>query len=166
MPRILFFSFLLFWTGLSVGHAVHPREVLPDPSQEARAREISAQLRCLVCQNESIDESNADLAQDLRVLIRERIVQGDTNEIIKSYLVSRYGDFILLNPPFKPLTYLLWFCAPLILLFGGLFLYRAQRQPVVTSPPLNEEEEEQLQQLLPSLKKNNLQSKTNQRKKS
>lgn len=97
--------------------AVEPDEMLKDPAQEARAREISRGLRCLVCQNESIDESNADLAKDLRVLLRERIKGGDTDKEAVQYIVSRYGDYVLLKPPFKLGTFLLWF-GP-ILLFGA-----------------------------------------------
>ncbi len=99
--------------------AVEPSEMLKDPVLEARAREISGNLRCLVCQNQSIDESNAELARDLRVLVRTRLTAGDTNRQVVDYIVSRYGDFVLLKPPFKGITYALWF-GPLILLALGL----------------------------------------------
>ncbi len=101
--------------------AVEPSEMLKDPVLEARAREISVNLRCLVCQNQSIDESNAELARDLRVLVRTRLTAGDTNQQVTDYIVSRYGDFVLLKPPFKGITYALWF-GPLILLAIGLLV--------------------------------------------
>src|SRR5690606_38142395 len=83
-------------------HAVTPQEVLADKALEARAREISAELRCLVCQNQSIDDSDAPLAHDLRVLVRERLVAGDTDQQVRDFVVARYGEFVLLNPPFSP----------------------------------------------------------------
>lgn len=127
--------------------AVQPNEMLTDPVLEARARALSSELRCLVCQNELIDESNADLARDLRLLIRERIVQGQSNAQIRDFLVSRYGDFILLNPPFKPTTWLLWLSPVLILLLGGwAMIMAAGRRPVPPSP-LTAEEERQLDAL-------------------
>ena len=115
--------------------AVQPNEILSDPALEARARALSAELRCLVCQNESIDESHADLARDLRLLIRERIVQGQSNAEIRAFLVSRYGDFILLNPPFKPTTWLLWLSPVMILLLGGWAIMQATgRRPLPPAP--------------------------------
>jgi cytochrome c-type biogenesis protein CcmH len=108
--------------------AVEPDEILANQKLEARARAISAQLRCMVCQNESIDESGADLARDLRLLVRERLKAGDTDDQIRSFLVQRYGDFILLKPPFKPDTWLLWSAPFLILLTGGIFILVARRQ--------------------------------------
>lgn len=127
--------------------AVQPNEMLTDPVLEARARALSSELRCLVCQNESIDESNADLARDLRLLIRERIVQGQSNAQIRDFLVSRYGDFILLNPPFKPTTWLLWFSPVLILLLGGWAMIKAAGRRPVPPSPLTAEEERQLDAL-------------------
>jgi cytochrome c-type biogenesis protein CcmH len=113
-----------------LARAVEPEEILPDPHLEARARAISAGLRCLVCQNESIDESNATLAHDIRVLVRARLLAGDSDQQIRDYLVSRYGDFILLKPPFEPGTYLLWL-TPLLLLVagGGAIYFNARRKP-------------------------------------
>ena len=110
--------------------AVEPSEMLSDPALEARARAIGLELRCLVCQNQSIDESDADLARDLRVLIRERLLEGDTDEGVIAYVVDRYGDYVLLRPPFKPKTYLLWLGPALLLciaFFSGWAFYRAQR---------------------------------------
>ena len=100
---------------LSPAWAVNPDEMLADPALEARAREISKGLRCVVCQNESIDESNADLAADLRRLVRERLTAGDSDDQVVQFIVDRYGDFVLLRPPVKPATYPLW-AAPVVLL--------------------------------------------------
>jgi cytochrome c-type biogenesis protein CcmH len=127
--------------------AVQPDEVLRDPALEARARDLSAQLRCLVCQNQSIDDSDASLAKDIRVLIRERISKGESNEQVRDFLVSRYGDFILLKPPFKPETLLLWLSAPLTLLLGGLAIFMATRRPAAPAPALSAQEEERLAEL-------------------
>ena len=124
--------------------AVQPSEMLSDPSLEARARALSAQMRCLVCQNESIDDSEATLAKDIRLLIRERIVKGESNETIRDFLVSRYGDFILLKPPFRPETLLLWLGAPLTLALGGLAIVLALRRKPVATPALSVEEEARL----------------------
>jgi cytochrome c-type biogenesis protein CcmH len=98
--------------------AVLPDERLADPALEARARTLSQELRCLVCQNQSIDDSNADLAHDLRVLVRERLTAGDSDTQVLAYLTSRYGDYVLLRPPVKPATLLLWFGPPMLLLAG------------------------------------------------
>jgi cytochrome c-type biogenesis protein CcmH len=118
---------LLTFTFLPAG-AVQPDEIMADQKLEARARALSAQLRCMVCQNESIDESGADLARDLRLLVRERLKAGDTDEQIRLFLVQRYGDFILLKPPVKPETWLLWSTPFLILLMGGVFIAIAGRR--------------------------------------
>jgi len=100
--------------------AVKPHEMLDDPALEARARELSRNIRCLVCQNESIDDSNADLAADMRVLLRERLTAGDSDEEVLDYLVARYGEFVLLRPRLQPSTYLLYGGPPLLLVIGGL----------------------------------------------
>jgi len=128
--------------------AVQPGELLSDPTLEARARSLSAQLRCLVCQNESIDESDATLAKDIRLLIRERIVKGENNEAIRDFLVSRYGDFILLKPPFKASTLLLWLSAPLTLLLGAYAIYAASRRRPAPVAALSEEEERRLREIV------------------
>jgi cytochrome c-type biogenesis protein CcmH len=124
--------------------AVQPDEMMKDPALEARARALSGELRCLVCQNESIDDSEAPLARDIRVLIRERIGKGESNDSVRAYLVSRYGDFILLKPPFKPETLLLWL-SPVITLALGIAaaLYARRRAPSAT-PGLSAEEEARL----------------------
>ena len=101
----------------SPAHAVDPGEILPDAALEQRARAISSELRCLVCQNQSIDDSNAPLAKDLRVLVRERLTAGESDRAVVDYIVARYGDFVLLKPPFNSHTLLLWF-APLLCLAG------------------------------------------------
>ncbi|TNF23097.1 MAG: cytochrome c-type biogenesis protein CcmH [Rhodobacteraceae bacterium] len=100
--------------------AVEPDEILDDPALEARAREISKDIRCVVCQNEPIDSSNAGVARDLRLLIRERLVAGDSDEEVVQYLVDRYGDYVLFNPPFKPTTYALWLAPFALLGIGAL----------------------------------------------
>ncbi|HEY6521085.1 MAG TPA: cytochrome c-type biogenesis protein [Roseiarcus sp.] len=124
--------------------AVQPDEVMKDPALETRARTLSSELRCLVCQNESIDDSEAPLARDIRVLIRERIGKGESNDSVRAYLVSRYGDFILLKPPFKPETLLLWLSPVLVLSLGlGAALFAYRRAPSIT-PRLSADEEARL----------------------
>ncbi|WP_102957782.1 cytochrome c-type biogenesis protein [Mangrovicella endophytica] len=108
--------------------AVNPDEVLADPALEARARALSAGLRCLVCQNQSIDDSNADLARDLRLLVRQRLAAGDTDEQVIAYLVDRYGDFVLLRPPLQWDTMLLWAAPAAILLAGVAAAWLATRR--------------------------------------
>ena len=130
--------------GLAVpsAHAVEPAERLADPALEARARALSQELRCLVCQNQSIDESNADLAHDLRVLLRQRLVAGDTDRQVLDYIVARYGVFVLLDPPFAPATYLLWLTPPALVLGAGIFLVvrTRRRRPDPALPTLTEDE--------------------------
>ncbi|EPX79443.1 cytochrome c-type biogenesis protein [Litoreibacter arenae] len=132
--------------------AVEPDEILSDPALEERARAISANVRCVVCQNEPIDSSNAGVARDLRVLIRERLVAGDTDQEIYDFLVLRYGDFVLFNPPFKPSTYALWLGPFAILFIGGiavaLTLSRRSRKPVTKDTRLSTEEEADLAKLM------------------
>lgn len=112
--------------------AVNPSEVLKDPLLEKRARALSVNIRCLVCQNQSIDDSNADLARDLRVLVRERLVAGDSDTEVLDYLIARYGDFVMLKPPFKGSTYILWFGPLLVFVLAAsglvVFFRRRQRQ--------------------------------------
>lgn len=133
--------------------AVQPDEVLADPAKESRARELSRELRCMVCQNQSIDDSDAPLAKDLRLLVRERIAAGDSNAQVIDFLVARYGEFVLLNPRFQSHTLLLWLLPPLVLLGGGLALWLGRRR---TRPdrgddalrPLSTDEQARLQRLL------------------
>jgi len=134
---------------LMPAHAVRPDEMLADPGLEARAREVGRELRCLVCRNQSIDDSDADLAHDLRVLVRERIKGGDTDDQVVAYVRSRYGDFVLLRPPFEIGTLLLWGGPLLILLFGGVALVRFYRRREDTAaPPLSAEERRRLASIL------------------
>lgn len=131
--------------------ALEPDEVLPDPVLEQRARDLSKEIRCVVCQNESIDSSNADIARELRLLVRERLVAGDSDRQVLDYLVARYGDFVLLRPPVKPGTYLLWFGPGIVLLFGlgaVFFFFRRQRAASAGAASLSAEEEARLARLL------------------
>jgi len=122
------FAFLSVLAFSGVAQAVKPDEMLADPALEARARALSEGLRCMVCQNQSIDESDADLARDLRILVRERLKAGDTDEQVVDYLVSRYGEFVLLKPRFEARNALLWGAPALLLLAGGIFVFRASRK--------------------------------------
>ena len=124
--------------------AVQPDEMMKDPALEARARALSEELRCMVCQNESIDDSEATLARDIRLLIRERIGKGESNDAVRAYLVSRYGDFILLKPPFKPETLLLWLSPVLVLALGAGAALFADRCAPSATPRLSAEEEARL----------------------
>ncbi len=124
--------------------AVEPSEMLKDPVLEARAREVSKELRCVQCQNESIDESNAEIARDMRLLVRERIVAGDSNDAIMAYMTSRYGDYVRLEPRFMPRTYLLWFGPLIVLLLGGWAVVRRLSTAYETPVALSDEEAAEL----------------------
>ena len=131
--------------------AVNPDEMLKDPALEARARALSQELRCLVCQNESIDDSNAALAHDIRVLLRERLEKGDTDKQAIDYLVARYGEFILLKPRFNAHTWALWLVPPGALVIGGLVaaaFYWKRRRRLAEPAPLDAAESADLQRLL------------------
>jgi cytochrome c-type biogenesis protein CcmH len=130
-------------------HAVRPDEMLAKPALEARAEEVGRELRCLVCRNQSIEDSDADLAHDLRVLVRQRITDGDSNDQAVAYVRARYGDFVLLRPPLERGTLLLW-CGPaLILLLGAIALWRFYRRPAGDSPsPLSPDEQHRLAAVL------------------
>jgi len=147
--RSLILTCLLFLVPL-MAKAVEPDEIMPDPKLEARARALSAELRCMVCQNESIDESHADLARDLRLLVRERLQAGDSDDQIRAFLVGRYGDFILLKPPFKLETWLLWGAPFLVLLTGACIILVARRrqQSFVPANLLSEAERAKLDAML------------------
>jgi len=135
----------------SGARAVQPDEILPNPALEQRARHISSELRCLVCQNQSIDDSDAPLARDLRILVRERLVAGDDDKAVVDFVVARYGDFVLLRPPLNAHTLLLWGAPFAILLFAIAFLWRRARQRMVeasASKPLSPEEQAQLAALV------------------
>ncbi len=128
--------------------AVQPGEVLRDPALERRARDISAELRCLVCQNQSIDDSDAPLARDLRVLVRERLTVGDSNEQVRDFVVQRYGEFVLLRPPFGLHTLWLWATPVVVLAAGALGLLAARRNRASTAAPLTSDERARLDALL------------------
>jgi cytochrome c-type biogenesis protein CcmH len=145
---------LACWGVLAAAHpalAVQPDEVLSDANLEARARALSRELRCMVCQNQSIDDSDAPLAKDLRVLVRERLTKGDSDEQVMDYLVSRYGEFVLLRPTFEWHTAVLWLTPLIVLLVGGVALLTTIRRRRVAPPsplPLDADEERQLREVL------------------
>ena len=132
--------------------AVRPDEVLDDPGLEARARAISAELRCMVCQNQSIDDSDADLARDLRILVRDRLKAGDSDRQVMDYVVSRYGEFVLLRPSFSARNFLLWAMPVIVLVIGGagFFAYvrRGAKTVPATSAQLSADEQERLAKIL------------------
>jgi cytochrome c-type biogenesis protein CcmH len=142
-------TLLLLLLVATTANALQPGEVLDDPALEARARAISSELRCMVCQNQSIEDSDAELARDLRVLVRDRLVAGDTDAQVMEFVVSRYGEFVLLKPPFSARNLLLW-GAPVLLLGVGLsvILVQARRRRSVDSVSLTREEEERLARIL------------------
>ena len=139
-------ALLLIWPAL----AVEPSEVLPDPALEARAREIGRALRCVVCQNQSIDDSAAEVAHDMRRAVRERLVAGDSDQQVFDFMVQRYGDYVLLKPPFKLGTLVLWLGAPLVLLIAAsaIMLTALRRRATAPLAPLSDEERERLRSLL------------------
>jgi cytochrome c-type biogenesis protein CcmH len=150
------FGFILPVLFTAPAQAVNPDEMLSNPVLEERARVISQELRCLVCQNQSIDDSDAELARDLRVLVRERLVAGDDNDEVIDYIVARYGDYVLLNPPLKPETYILW-ASPVILVILALiavfaFYRRKQRDGATVTTSLSADEQARLDALLGSSK--------------
>ena len=147
LPALLLGLLVLPWPA----GAVRPDEMLADPALEAEARSISREIRCVVCQNQSIDDSDADLAHDLRVLVRERLQAGDDEAAVKRYLVARYGDFVLLRPPMRPGTYLLWFGPALVLALAGFAIVRFLRRrkaTLVAPAPLTAEERARLAAVL------------------
>jgi len=147
---VLLLALVLFACLATPAHAVRPDEMLPDPALEARARDIGKELRCLVCRNQSIDDSEADLAHDLRVLVRQRLAAGDTDRQVVAYVVSRYGDYVLLRPPFKLDTWLLWGGPGLVLLAGlfGLGRYLRRQAGMIAPPPLSADEQGRLADML------------------
>ena len=149
MLRLIVAIGLIAWAGAAV--AVQPDEVMADPAQEARARDLSRELRCMVCQNQSIDDSEASLARDLRLLVRERIAAGDSNAQVIDYLVARYGEFVLLKPRFRPETLLLWLVPLLALGGGGVALWLQARRRMAGAGAvagLTAEEESRLARLV------------------
>lgn len=150
-------SAMLFAVSLNAAQAVQPSEVLKDPVLEKRARNLSTGLRCLVCQNESIDDSNAPLARDLRLLVRERLQAGDSDQQIIDFLVARYGQYVLLKPPLQAQTLLLYTTPFLVLFLAGAYLLRRGRGQVVSTEaasavavPLSKDEQARLAKLLDS----------------
>jgi cytochrome c-type biogenesis protein CcmH len=135
---------------VSSAWAVEPKEMLKDPVLENRARDVSKQLRCVQCQNETIDESHAEIARDMRILVRERITAGDSNEQIVSYMVSRYGEYVRLSPRFAGNTLLLWLGPVLILIVGGFVVASRLKHRGNTAPPLTPEEQAALAALTDS----------------
>ncbi|GEP55287.1 cytochrome c-type biogenesis protein [Reyranella soli] len=129
--------------------AIEPSEILSDPALEARARALSRELRCVVCQNESVDDSPAEVAHDIRRAVRQRLVAGDTDRQVLDYMVARYGDYVLLKPPFKARTLVLWLGTPAVLLLGmiGLWFAAGRRSTAVGSAPLSDAERARLDAL-------------------
>ncbi len=154
LPRrglsLLFWSLAICLIAASPTQAVQPDEVLQDPVLEARARTLSEGLRCLVCQNQSIDDFDAPLAKDLRVLVRERLKAGDSDKEIIDFVVARYGEFVLLKPRIAPHTWILWFATPVVLLLAlGLIVITYRRRKAALGPePLSRDEEQRLKRLL------------------
>ncbi|TGQ46795.1 cytochrome c-type biogenesis protein [Mesorhizobium sp. M00.F.Ca.ET.216.01.1.1] len=151
MTRFSLASLVLLLTLVFAGaaFAVRPDEVLVDPALEARARALSEGLRCMVCQNQSIDESDADLARDLRIVVRQRLVAGDTDQQVMDYIVSRYGEFVLLKPRFSLRNALLWGTPVLLLFAGGIFIVlNARSRRSTASDALTAEEQAALDAIL------------------
>lgn len=150
--RIMLLAVLTLGAVAGPAFAVLPEEQLADPVLEARARKLSQELRCVVCQNQTIDDSDAPLAADLRGLLRERLEAGDTDAQARAYLVERYGDFVLLKPPIRPGTIILWFGPLALLLAGGVgvFLYWRGRSaaPTLSPAPLDADEQRRLDALI------------------
>jgi cytochrome c-type biogenesis protein CcmH len=148
MRALLAVVFLMLAT---VAHAVEPSEMLKDPKLEARARAISQGLRCLVCQNENIDDSNASLAHDLRVLLRERLKAGDTDQQAIQYIVDRYGEFVLLQPTTKGANILLWIAGPVMAALGlGIAFVTIRARRRTPEPPLTDDEARRVEELMRS----------------
>jgi cytochrome c-type biogenesis protein CcmH len=149
LPIRLFAFTILLLASLGPAFAVLPDEKLADPVLEQRARLLSKELRCLVCQNQSIDDSDADLARDLRIIVRERLAAGDSDEEVLDFIVARYGEFALLKPRVSKATWILWLTPPLLLLAGGIGAYIAwHRRRTLVETPLSEEEKAALAKLV------------------
>ncbi len=159
MRKLIAILFVLLMAAVAApaAYAVQPDEIMSDPAKEARARDLSRELRCMVCQNQSIDDSEAPLARDLRLLVRERIAAGDSDAQVLDFLVARYGEFVLLKPRLEPRTYLLWLLSPLALAGGGFALWmhnrRRTKSAAAEDPSLRQltaDEEARLEQLIAS----------------
>lgn len=142
------FACAAFTPAFAPAFAVEPDEILSDPALEARARTISSELRCLVCQNQSIDDSDAPLARDLRILVRERIEAGDSDADVVGYIVDRYGEFVLLKPRLAPHTLILWAAPVVLLLAGGLAVVLSMRRRKADPAALSDEEKRRIETLL------------------
>ena len=146
--KILFVSICLFSYPITV-LSVESNEILSDPELEERARAISKNLRCLVCRNENIDDSNAELAKDLRLLVRERLAIGETNKEITNYVVSRYGEYVLLMPRFNWLNWFLWLCGPIMLISGFIVvIWSFKNKSRINDISLSEKEQQRIKELL------------------
>lgn len=148
---VLLLALIAGTNSVGTAMAVQPDEVLDDPALEARARDLSAGLRCLVCQNQSIDDSDAPLAKDLRVLVRERLKAGDSDKEIIEFVVARYGEFVLLKPRFTPHTWILWLATPLVLLAALVAIvlaYRRRKVAAESNKPLSANEKRRLERLV------------------
>lgn len=146
--RALLVAVLLWISGAAL--AVEPDEMLSDPALEARAQKLDEQLRCVVCQSQSLAESNAPLAKDMRILVRERVAAGDTDRQAIAYLVERYGDYVLLKPPVQPNTWFLWIFPALVLTVGAAaaFFFLRRGPQGVSAAALSEDEEKELQRIM------------------
>lgn len=149
--RIIFTALISFVVTVSA-FAAEPDEMLDDPQLEARAQTIETQLRCVVCQSQSIAESNAPLAKDMRILVRERLTAGDTDEEAMQFLVDRYGDYVLMKPPFQANTIILWFFPAFALAMTGaaalVYLRHIKKSAAAPAPALSEDDEEKLQHII------------------
>ena len=146
--KILFVSICLISYPITV-LSVESNEILSDPELEERARAISKNLRCLVCRNENIDDSNAELAKDLRLLVRERLAIGETNKEITNYVVSRYGEYVLLMPRFNWLNWFLWLCGPIMLISGFIVvIWSFKNKSRINDISLSEKERQRIKELL------------------
>jgi cytochrome c-type biogenesis protein CcmH len=157
MRKLIAVSFVVLLAAFAAAnaYAVQPDEIMADPVKEARARDLSRELRCMVCQNQSIDDSEAPLARDLRLLVRERIAAGDSDAQVMDFLVARYGEFVLLKPRLNPHTWLLWLLPPLALAGGGFAMWtQSRRRAKSASEPdgslikLTADEEARLERLI------------------
>jgi cytochrome c-type biogenesis protein CcmH len=154
--RAILLAVVLVFAGVAPAPAVQPDEMLPDHALEARARTLSRELRCMVCQNQSIDDSDAPLARDLRLLVRERLKAGDSDAAVLRFLTARYGDFVLLKPPFARYTALLWLGPPIVLIVGAIALFVVFRRragaaveaPGAETPALTAAEQARLAELM------------------
>jgi len=151
MIKRVLIAMSVFLAMTTIAFAVEPDEILDDPVLEARARALSKEIRCVVCQNQDIDSSNAGVARDLRILVRERLTAGDSDADVLAYLVARYGDYVLFNPPWKPSTYALWLAPGAMILFGGmavLFVLSGPRRRRKPSENLSDADETEIAEII------------------